>query len=67
MFRQPRITVKVVMVLLFLAIVSIYLHMGVIKHIISMIVSHALVVIALTVTASYPRKSLRQAKGKASA
>lgn len=67
MFRRPRVTKKVAMLSLLLAIVFIYVHMLVIQHIISMAISYGLAAIALAVAASYFRKPLRRAKGKARA
>jgi len=64
MFRRPRITRKAAMIWLLLAVVFIYAHMLVIQHIISMIVSYGLAVIALASAASYFRKPLKQVKGK---
>jgi len=67
MFRRPRVTKKAAMISLLLAIVFIYAHMLVIRHIISMIVCYVLAAIALAMAASYLRKPLKQAKGRASA
>lgn len=64
MFRKLRITKKTAIISLLLAVVFIYIHMLVIQHIVSMIVSYGLAAIALAVTASYLRKPLKKAKGK---
>jgi len=51
------------MILLLVAIVFIYVHMLVIQHIISMIVSYGLVVIALIMTIIYFRRQLKTSGG----